>query len=128
MGERCRSCGKPLPAQSGRGRRRVMCPQCSPKRDRSAPKRPKSKTPVVVDGLTTATRAELEDAGKVGSSAGQAALLLAKQVEFGDESGSGLAALVRQHRESMAVALVDVSTETADVLDELRARRDARGA
>ena len=82
----------------------------------------------MVDGLTAATRAELEDAGKVGSSAGQAALLLAKQVEFGDESGSGLAALVRQHRESMAVALVDVSTETADVLDELRARRDARGA
>jgi hypothetical protein len=70
---------------------------------------------------------ELTAAGRLESSAGQAAIALATRIDEGAESSAGLAALTRELRAAMAEALANV-TEAGDALDELRARREARRA
>jgi hypothetical protein len=79
--------------------------------------------------VTAATSTELETAGRLDSALGQAALALARRIDRGDaETGSSLAALVRQHRETLADAVHDAQRD-ADPLDELRSRRERkRGA
>jgi hypothetical protein len=77
--------------------------------------------------VTDAVTAELRATGVVGSSAGQAALVLARRMDgAGDDvGGSALAALARALREMMTAALA-TSTPAADPLDELLARRERR--
>lgn len=75
--------------------------------------------------LVKATRLELEGAGKVDTMLGQEALTLAKQLSA---SGTmGLAAFSRELRAVMA-ALVGAQADAGagDLVDELRARRDAK--
>jgi hypothetical protein len=69
--------------------------------------------------------AELTEAGRLQTSAGQAAVALASRIDAGAESSSGLAALTREMRAAMAEATANVA-QTGDALDELRARREAR--
>ena len=123
----CQKCGGPLPVQTGRGRRRIKCANCSPSRvaapkTTAQPKAPRSST-----GLLDATRKELTRAGQLSSHAGQAALLLAERIEFGENTGSAVAQMVRQLHDTMARALADQVAE-ADPLDELVARRERRRA
>jgi len=59
---------------------------------------------------------------------GQAALLLARRMESGDDAGAALAQMVRQLRETMASALSSAVPDEVDPVDELRARRDRRRA
>ncbi|MGA7054853.1 MAG: hypothetical protein WBZ37_27005 [Mycobacterium sp.] len=75
--------------------------------------------------LVTATRLEREAAGKVDSMLGQQALTLAKQLS--KSSTMGLASLSRELRAIM-VALVgsQANAGAGDLIDELRARRDAK--
>lgn len=123
----CKMCGAPLPLPSGRGRPRTKCESCSP----SVRRRPVTARPV--DGVTpggvlAATRADLVAAGVDSTHLGQAALHLAAAIDSGDEHGAGLAALVKQWRDTMRVAL---PTDQADadpiqaLRDELAARRDS---
>ena len=118
-----------MPAQLGPGAPRKQCVQCSPKRARS--KAPKTtaqpKAPSSSTGLLDATRKELTRAGQLPSHAGQAALLLAERIEFGENTGSAVAQMVRQLHDTMARALADQVAE-ADPLDELVARRERRRA
>jgi len=66
----------------------------------------------------------LQDAGRVDTSWGQAALLLARRLDSTSaESGSGVAALGREHGATMAEATRGVKV-AGDLLDELKARRD----
>ncbi len=76
-------------------------------------------------GTLTAVTAELTAVGRLDSSAGQAAVALARRIDEGAESSSGLAALTREMRAAMAEALAHVE-QAGDALDELRARREAR--
>jgi hypothetical protein len=77
-------------------------------------------------GLSAATAAELEAAGRLETSLGQAALVLARRVDGGDrEPGSALASLVREHRASLAEALRGAQ-QAASPLDEVKARRDRK--
>jgi hypothetical protein len=69
--------------------------------------------------------AELQAAGRLDSSAGQAAVALARRIDDGAESSAGLAALTREMRAAMAEALARAEA-SGDALDELRARREAR--
>lgn len=78
-----------------------------------------------VGGLVPALTEELDAAGKLDSTLGQQALELARSIEAGRETGSGVAALSKELRAVMAEALSDV-VQAADPLDELRARRDAK--
>lgn len=139
----CVACGKPLPLQSGRGRRRVRCESCAPPRNRKNPpstRRSVPKPAPVVAGLVDATKRELSDAEATDTTAGQAALLLADRIEAGlaraacdecaqragSEKGAGLAALVKQHGECMARAIAGQPEKATDPLDDLQRKREER--
>lgn len=79
----------------------------------------------VPTGALGAVLDELQAAGRLQSSAGQAAVALARRIDDGAESSAGLAALTREMRAAMAEALSRAEA-TGDALDELRARREAR--
>lgn len=91
------------------------------------PKRKPRKKAEPIGGTLAAVTAELSAVGRLESSAGQAAVALARRIDEGAESSSGLAALTREMRAAMAEALARVEA-TGDALDELRARREARRA
>jgi hypothetical protein len=78
-------------------------------------------------GTLGAVIAELTEAGRLQTSAGQAAVALATRIDAGAESSSGLAALTREMRAAMAEATANVA-QAGDALDELRAKREARRA
>ena len=79
-----------------------------------------------VDGsLTAATRAELTSANRLDTTAGVAAMILAARLDARTtDTGSSVAALVREHRVTMTEALR--GAVLADPMDELRAKRAAR--
>lgn len=85
----------------------------------------KAKPEAVPTGTLGAVVDELQAAGRLQSSAGQAAVALARRIDDGAESSAGLAALTREMRAAMAEALSRAEA-TGDALDELRARREAR--
>ena len=85
----------------------------------------KAKPEAVPTGALGAVLDELQAAGRLQSSAGQAAVALARRIDDGAESSAGLAALTREMRAAMAEALSRAEA-TGDALDELRARREAR--
>jgi len=123
----CQQCGGPIPRQIGPGGRRKFCEACSPTRNR--PDRKRSNTaPRVVTATNTgesvldATRAELDAAKVLDTVMGQCALILARHIDAGQVNGSGLASLVKAHRETMAAALAAAPAEE-DPLSRLRRLR-----
>ena len=123
----CQQCGGPIPRQIGPGGRRKFCEACSPTRNRPDRKR-RSPAPRVVTATNTgesvleATRAELDAAKVTESVMGQCALILARHIDAGQVNGSGLASLVKAHRETMAAALAAAPAEE-DPLSRLRRLR-----
>jgi DNA-directed RNA polymerase specialized sigma24 family protein len=97
--------------------------------DTEKPEKPKDR-PAEVDfpiGLVASTLTELAKAGRETSPAGQAALLLAYRLERSHaDTGSSVAAMVKQHQETLAAALK--TAERASVVDELKKRRDEKRA
>lgn len=120
----CRQCGAPLPLQSGRGRPRTRCRECAPPQKK--PQRIPLSSQVAPGLMVDATRAELEAAGVAGSSGGVAALAIAAAIDSGEETGSALAALVKQHGATMRGLVSDVPAEADPIQvlrDELASRR-----
>ena len=140
MDRACDACGATFAARSvkarfcsdkcrsrARYRREVLG---APEAIAPKPKPKRTRKPKPVDsptGTLGAVIAELTDAGRLDTSAGQAAVALATRIDQGAESSSGLAALTREMRAAMAEALANVA-QAGDALDELRARREARRA
>lgn len=113
-------CGAEI-VQPSRGRRRLQCEACSPRRDRPerrAPVLAMSKSPEVSGrrSLTERTLAELEEAGRVETWQGEAALALAEMFDAGGYTAQGAAALVRAHREALDLALRGAGA-SADIID-----------
>lgn len=81
--------------------------------------------PAESTGVYAATLAELNAAGRATTSTGTAALALAARIDSGLDTGSALAALVKQHVLTMAEALRGAQV-VASPLDELRRRRDLK--
>jgi hypothetical protein len=80
------------------------------------------------ESIEAATRAELDAAGRAGTSEGQKALLLARRLDDGvRDTGMGLAAVMRAHSAALAEAVRGAAV-AADPVDELRARRDQKRA
>lgn len=79
--------------------------------------------------LVDAIRSELEEAGKLNTSLGQLALVLARRI--GSET-TGVAALSKELSRVTAAAIgaatPGASTTDGDYIDELRQRRDAKKA
>ncbi len=123
----CRKCGGPLPPK-GRGRPRVMCMDCSPRkgdRSRSAPRAPLSLVadlpvapPAEPPGsVAEAASRELVAAGVESTTAGMAALVLAAAIDaHGATPSPMLAGMVRQLQATVAEAL---SARTGAVADDL---------
>lgn len=122
---RARFCSPKCRTQATRARAKgeaeTLAVPAKPKRTR------KPKAEAVPTGALGAVVAELQAAGRLDSSAGQAAVALARRIDDGAESSAGLAALTREMRAAMAEALSRAEA-TGDALDELRARREARRA
>jgi hypothetical protein len=122
----CAKCGRPLPLQVGRGRRRTKCETCSPVRKPAKRVTVLAPLPTGGESLVAATLAELERADVMSSALGQAALLLARRIEAGDDSGSAIASLVKQWQDTMGRATAGAEPQTVSLTDQLKARRDAR--
>lgn len=124
MQRRCETCGALLPIQTGRGRRRKFCEDCSTR----SPKARQRKALAESDsrGLFAAVRAELDEAGVLATADAEAALLLAKRIESQVDPGSAIAQMVRTLREMKSAALSVSDVETGDPVDEFTAKRRER--
>jgi hypothetical protein len=139
MEKDCARCGKPFESrqsaarfcskvcrnQANRARAQGQPESLAPKPKRA--RKPKAQTEDFPTGTLGAVIAELTAAGRLQTSAGQAAIALASRIDAGAESSSGLAALTREMRAAMAQATANVA-QAGDALDELRAKREARRA
>ena len=122
----CAKCGGPIPPKTNRGKDRKYCLECSPPRGTKPRKPAKPRVAVHPTTIVAATESELDAADVLGTSSGQAAMLLARRIQSDIDSGSSLAQLVRQLRESVASAIGEAVPAESDPLDELRARRERR--
>lgn len=140
MKRKCDSCGRAYEAKTKRSR---YCkrPECVRERERERKRKGKKPAATVVqlpdrsaetsdapDSATTYAAAlrELREANRVDSALGQAALRLAARIDASaTDSGSALAAMVRQLQQTLRAATADASVD-GDPIDELRARREAR--
>ena len=128
MQRQCDTCTRPYEAK------RITSRFCSPRCQKRARRSPAGLSgaslltfPAPVDGpLTVATMAELIVADRVESSLGQSALLMARRLDTpGADTGSSVAALAREQRATLALAL-ESATNVLDPVDMVKLRRDAR--
>ena len=114
--------------------KRITSRFCSPRCQKRARRSPAGLSgaslltvPAPVDGpMTVATMAELVVADRVESSLGQSALLMARRLDTpGADTGSSVAALAREQRATLALAL-ESATNVLDPADQLRLQREAR--
>ena len=138
----CQKCGNPIGRQDGPGGRRRYCATCSPKRERNrrvartggsaVSALPPTATPAEAEhdrpNVSAATQRELTAAGVAHTSEGQAALLLARRIDAGDETANGLTALVKQHAACMTAALSKAEPAEDDPLERLRRKWAVREA
>jgi hypothetical protein len=118
MDEIC-ECGRVI-VQPATGRRRQKCFICSPRDKRDRRRADLIALPVrdpdAPDSLTSASRRALDTAGVLGTWQAEAALVVARLVDDGRHGASGIAAIIREHRQCMEFALQS-ATEDAQVLD-----------
>lgn len=124
---RCKICGKSFDASLARAK--YCSSTCRSRAHRGVPALSQFRAPFSAtddeDDLVAAVIAELEAAGRRSSALGVAAIILAREMCGPVFSGAAFAALSKELRATMALALRDVPA-APDLLDELRARRDAK--
>jgi len=106
-------------------KRRAQRQQRAAKRLDIAPERSETPKAAPESTLVESVCAELVEADRLNTSAGQVALELAVRMANRKELGSSVASLAKQFGEAMTKALAGVAV-AADPLDEIRARRDAK--
>lgn len=110
--------------------KRAAAKYCSERCRKQAQRRPKASGVVSLaearadsrdGGLTAATRGELEQAGRLESALGQAALFLATRIDTVGlvDTGAGVSALVKEHRTALEAA-VRGADKADDALDAIR--------
>jgi hypothetical protein len=128
MVRRCQ-CGATIPPQTGRGRPRTKCVDCSPPIERPQ-RRKHTVTPLPAPErktrtLESAVRDELDAYGRADSPDGVTALYAARMLDAGGHTGSAASSLMRELRACVVAATKGASMGT-DLVDELRAKRDRR--
>src|SRR5262249_19254135 len=125
MRKRCTVCSAEFEAK--RAARMYCSGRCQKRAQRQPKPEPAGQMPDDPDyELQTATLAELNTASPAGSASGKAALALARRIDASQaETGSSVAAMVREHRAALADALKGARAEV-NPLDELRARRERK--
>ena len=128
MQRKCASCGRSYQAARPNSK---FCGDTCRKRAQRSPKQSTIQTtktaPVSADGLEAVAARELAAADRLDTVLGQAALVLARRIESPMETGSSIASMTKQLRETLADALKGAQ-QVADPLDEIRARRDSKRA
>lgn len=81
---------------------------------------------LAVPGMVDQVTRRLEQVGKLNSPVGQLALIVARRLESGAETGSAIAALT--DRMVKLLALVEGEGATGDLLDEVAKKRDEKTA
>lgn len=119
-------CGTPIIQQPGaRGRPRSWCDSCKNRRPVTVtlPTRHNADATAEEKLLTVegTTRALLQEHDRVASPHGQAALVLARALDAGRGGGVGIAAVAKQHADSLEAALSGAKGEP-DALDALMGR------
>ncbi len=125
MNRSCESCGGPYEAVRSNAR------YCSERCKKRGQRGHLVQLPAAADtdggtALSDAVRAELEDAGRLNTSLGQAALTLARRIEGGRDTGSAVASLNRELRSTLADAVMGAKVARSSLesyRDELRVRR-----
>lgn len=115
----CRACGATL---EGDPRKRYCGDACRKRGSRGATVTDIRQEPLTV---AAATHAALEQAGRLDSPAGSSAMVLAAKLDRGGDTGSAVAALVRELRATMVDALANAEV-AEDPVDELRRKREER--
>jgi hypothetical protein len=125
MQRACDSCGETYEAQ--RKASRFCSPRCRQRAQRGQViNLPDPETEPATDGpLRSATLDELSAAGRQGTALGVAALLMATRLDSASDSAAGIAALTKQWQATLNAAMAG-ATKRADLLDELKGRRDRR--
>ena len=131
MQRQCDSCGNPYEAK--RATSRYCGSTCRVRASRGALITPirEKRPPTGPAGLVESVRRELEEAERLESYAGQAAVDLATRIEGGGDTGSAVASLHRELRATMAEALAGARVARSPLermRDDLAERRKARGA
>jgi hypothetical protein len=117
----------PAEFEAKRAAARYCSERCKKRAQRQPGRRPERHV-AVSGGVVAAVEAELAAAGRLGSSAGQSALVLARRIDAGDaETVAGLAAAVKQLGATLADAVKDGRVRVSP-LDELRAVRERKRA
>lgn len=130
MQRRCVVCSRPFEALRPQGK--YCGATCRQRARRAAPVPPPTPIdggaagagPDVGEDVVSSVLAELTAAGRQNTALGVLAVQLAQRMTQFD-TGGGLAALSKELRAVMAAALQEAPA-SADLIDELRARRDAK--
>jgi hypothetical protein len=118
MSKLCGACGRELPT-----RQRKWCDEtCRKRGQRAGVAGSVSEMPVKPGRVEKATRSQLEAADRLDTPAGASALVLAAKLDRGGDTGSAIAALVRELRSALVDALEDV-TSSMDPVDRLQQQR-----
>ena len=123
----CDSCGKPFEGQ--RSTARYCSGACRKRAQRGAKVTPIGSKPAT--GLVAVATRELEEAGRLETTLGQAALALAVRIAAGNDTGSAVASLTRELRATLDAALAGARVAASpleQMRDELAERRRMKGA
>jgi hypothetical protein len=137
----CDACGEPYEAKTARSRycsdrckrryhRGARAPEnVTPLEPRKRKKRPPADGQPVGDAgpVEKATVAALQEVDRAGTPLGAAAVVLARRLDEGRDTGQGFASLAKQLQATLGSATAGVHVE-ADPVDELRARRARKAA
>lgn len=97
-------------------------------RDRARARQQEAQDQAREGFVASATRRELAEHDRQDTAAGLAALALAGRIDHAErETGSSFAAVVREHRRTLADALKGTVPQ-GDVVDEVRAKREQHRA
>ena len=126
----CAACPGPLDSKSPRAKYcSDRCRKRAQRRTPLAPVTPLAPTAVEPDsgeGLVGVSRVALERAGMLATPEGARVMLLARRLDkAGMDTGSSIAALVREHAVQLDAAIAK-GTVAADPVDELQEKRRAR--
>lgn len=118
---RCGACGEPL---EGDKRKKFCSDACRNRGHRGATV---TEIPPVEGEVTASTRRSLEKASRIEHPSGAAAMVLARRLDKGGDTGSAIAALARELRAAIEAAVADAPV-VDDPVDEFTRRRQLRVA
>lgn len=123
----CDRCGTAYIAKNSRSRfcTDICRAKTNQERKRAAVSQASPVPAAELSGLMLTVRAQLESVERINTTAGQAALALARRIDLSTDSGAGMARMIEVLMHTLDRALEGVKTEQ-DIVDQLQERRDGK--